>query len=56
MLDNVQVLTENGEARFAVIPFAAFEELRALLTDEQNWPTISTICTCSRSKRSNRRG
>lgn len=35
MLENVQVLTENGEARFAVIPFAVFEELRALLTDEE---------------------
>lgn len=35
MLDNVQVLTENGEAKFAVIPFAAFEELRALRPDEE---------------------
>lgn len=35
MLDNVQVLTENGQAKFAVIPFAVYEELRALLTDEE---------------------
>ena len=35
MLDNVQVLTEKGQAKFTVIPFAAFEELRALLTDEE---------------------
>ena len=35
MLENVQVLTENGQAKFAVIPFAAFEELHALLTDEE---------------------
>jgi hypothetical protein len=33
MLDNVQVLTENGQAKFAVIPFAACEELRGLLAD-----------------------
>jgi len=31
----VQVLTENGQAKFAVIPFAACEKLRALLTDEE---------------------
>lgn len=35
MLENVQVLTEDGEAKFAVIPFATFEELRMLLTDEE---------------------
>ena len=35
MLENVQVLTEDGEAKFAVIPFATFEELRTLLTDEE---------------------
>ncbi len=35
MLDNVQTLTENGQAKFAVIPFAAFEEVRALLADEE---------------------
>lgn len=34
MLDNVQVIQENGQAKFAVIPFAAFETVRALLTDE----------------------
>lgn len=34
MLDNVQVIQENGQAKFAVIPFAAYEEVRALLADE----------------------
>lgn len=31
----LQVRTENGQAIFAVIPFAVFEELRALLADEE---------------------
>jgi len=35
LLNNRQVLTENGRAKFAVIPFAVFEELRALLADEE---------------------
>ena len=35
MLDNVQVITENGEAKFAVIPFAAFEAIQALLSNEE---------------------
>jgi hypothetical protein len=34
MLDNIQVIQENGQAKFAVIPFAVFEEARALLADE----------------------
>ena len=34
-MSSVQKLTENGQAQFAVIPFAAFVELRALLTDEE---------------------
>ncbi|MFZ1767794.1 MAG: hypothetical protein WAU00_01280 [Caldilinea sp.] len=29
------MLTENGQAKFAVIPFAACEKLRALLADEE---------------------
>ena len=35
LLNNMQVLTENGQAKFAVIPFAVFEELRALLADAE---------------------
>ena len=34
MLDRVQVLEENGQAKFAVLPYADYEDLRALLTDE----------------------
>ena len=35
IFNDVQLLTENGQAKFAVIPFAAFEEVRALLADEE---------------------
>jgi hypothetical protein len=35
MLENVQLIQEDGQAKFAVIPFAAFEEIRALLADEE---------------------
>jgi hypothetical protein len=28
-------MVKDGQAKFAVIPFAAFAELRALLTDEE---------------------
>lgn len=34
MLEQVQVITEHGKAKFAVIPYAEFEEIRELLTDQ----------------------
>jgi hypothetical protein len=34
MLENVQVIQENGKAKFAVIPFDAYEEICDLLSDE----------------------
>jgi hypothetical protein len=35
MLESVQVIQEEGKAKFAVLPFAVFEEIRALLSDEE---------------------
>ena len=35
MLNNIQVLAENGQAKVAVISFAACEELRVLLADAE---------------------
>jgi len=35
MLERVQVITEEGEAKFAVIPFAEYIEVRELLADEE---------------------
>ncbi len=35
MLDQVQVLEENGQAKFAVIPFAEYLSLKELLSDEE---------------------
>lgn len=34
MLENVQFLSENGEAKFAVIDFKEFQYIRDLLSDE----------------------
>lgn len=33
MLEDVQIIKENEQAKFAVIPFAEFEEIKALLTN-----------------------
>ena len=35
MLEQVQVLEENGQAKFAVIPFAEYLSLKELLSDEE---------------------
>ena len=35
MLDQVQILKENGDAKFAVIPFDEYVALRELLGDEE---------------------
>lgn len=35
MLEQVQILRENDEARFAVIPYQEYLELRELLSDEE---------------------
>ncbi len=35
MLEQVQILEHNGDAKFAVIPFDEYVELRALLSDEE---------------------
>jgi hypothetical protein len=35
MLERIQVITEDGEAKFAVIPFAEYVEVRELLADEE---------------------
>ena len=35
MLDQVQILSENGDARFAVIPFEDYVTLKELLSDEE---------------------
>ena len=35
MLENVQLIQEDGQAKFAVIPFAAFVEIRELLANEE---------------------
>jgi hypothetical protein len=33
MLENVQIITENEQAKFAVIPFAEFQEIQTLLSN-----------------------
>lgn len=35
MLEQVQILKENGDARFAVIPFDEYVTLKELLSDEE---------------------
>ena len=35
MLEQVQILRENGDARFAVIPFDEYVALKELLADEE---------------------
>ena len=35
MFDQVQIIKEKGEARFAVIPFSEFLYLKELLSDEE---------------------
>lgn len=35
MLDQVQILKENGDAKFAVIPFDEYVALRELLSDQE---------------------
>lgn len=35
MLEQVQIIRENDEARFAVIPYQEFLQLRDLLRDEE---------------------
>ena len=35
MLEQVQILEHNGDAKFAVTPFDVYVELRALLSDEE---------------------
>lgn len=35
MLDNVQIIKENNEAKFAVIPYEEFEELKDLLSNPE---------------------
>lgn len=35
MLEQVQVIKENDEAKFAVIPFAEYLQLKELLADEE---------------------
>ncbi len=35
MLDQVQILKENGDAKFAVIPFDEYVALRELLANEE---------------------
>jgi hypothetical protein len=35
MLDNVQILTEQGQAKFAVIDFEEYQFLKMLLSDEE---------------------
>ncbi len=34
MLDHVQLIKENNQAKFAVIPFAEYTFIKELLTDE----------------------
>jgi hypothetical protein len=33
MLDNVQIIKENDQAKFAVIPFAEYVQLKEMLAD-----------------------
>ncbi len=35
MLEQVQIIEENGDAKFAVIPFDEYVALRELLSDEE---------------------
>ena len=35
MLETVQVIQENGQAKFAVIPFEEYVSLKELLADEE---------------------
>jgi len=35
VLENVQIIKEDDQAKFAVIPFAAYLELKDLLTDRE---------------------
>jgi hypothetical protein len=35
MLDNVQIIRENNEAKFAVIDFKEYQSVKELLSDEE---------------------